>query len=108
MRMTALKCPLCGQPQHLTVIRFGPIFSCASCGTGLRVPYTHRRNMGFLTLAISAVTVFMAGARSWWLLLLTVTAFVPIGMVLSVFPRYVFPPTLEVVGQDSWRPLGDD
>lgn len=99
--MTALKCPLCGERQPLTGIRFGPIFSCAACGTGLRVPYTYSRNAGTLTLAISAVTMFMAGARSWWLPLLTAAAFVPIVMVLSVFQRYVFPPTLEVVDQSD-------
>jgi len=96
VRLSTLRCPECATLQPLSQIDYRKSFRCTHCGKGLRVPYTHNRNGGVVSLGVSAAVVFLAGGRGFWLVLLTALAFFPVAMVLGTLRRYLFPPTLEI------------
>jgi DNA-directed RNA polymerase subunit RPC12/RpoP len=88
--MTARICPACGRGFSAAVIRRGG-FRCPTCRQRLRLGNKHGRAISLATLAVAALSCYVAGASGPWLIFAPLILYWPLSIALGIIQGLFFP-----------------
>ena len=106
-RPPPLTCPSCRLAVPRQTVKFGRVFRCSQCAELLQVSRGQAKIGGFISIAIGALFCYWLGIRGWGLVMASTLAFVPAVFLVAFVNLLLFPPVLEIVREDGWRPLGE-
>lgn len=85
-------CPACGASIDRVVVLRGKVFGCPVCHKKLRARFPASQTVAWMSLVLSPLVSYAAGLRGLTLVLVSLIAWLPIGMVFRFLLNRILPP----------------